>query len=134
MAGFEQTGMASRTVASTSSKAKCPRLDKTLPSLDSVAREREQGKACAREVLEHVEALSKIQLQDASAGRQKKVDENAKICWLLAKYSFETVAKVCRSISSLYPNMTEFQRFDNLAEQGGITTADAAFLEEFVKE
>ena len=90
--------MASRTVASTSSKAKRPRLDKTHPSLDSVAREREQGKACAREVSEHVEALSKIQLQDASAGRQWP--KNAKICWLLAKYSFETVAKVCQSKKS----------------------------------
>ena len=127
--------MASRTVGtSKSGKAKRPRLDLTLPSLDSVARERERSKACAREVSDHFEALSTIQLQDTSAGRQKKVTESAKICWLLAKYSIETVGKVCRSISSLPIGMTELQQCTAIAEEGGITNAEATFLEDFVKE
>ena len=42
-----------------------------------------------REVSDHFEALSTIQLQDASAGRQIKVTESAKICWLLASMRVE---------------------------------------------
>ena len=79
--------------------------------------------------------LSTIPLQDASSGGQKKVTESTKICWLLAKYSIETLAKVCQSISSLPIGRTELQQQHNtIAEQGGITTADATFLQEFVKE
>ena len=127
--------MASPSTGSKSGKAKHPRLDLTLPIMDSVAEERKQSKACARDVYENLEVLSTIPLQDASSGGQKKVTESTKICWLLAKYSIETLAKVCQSISSLPIGRTELQQQHNtIAEQGGITTADATFLQEFVKE
>ena len=81
--------------------------------MDSVAEECKWSKACARDVSEHLEVLSTIPLQDASSGRQKKVTESSKICWLLAKYSIETLAKVCQSISSPPIGRTELQQQHN---------------------
>ena len=112
-------------------KAKRRRL---LPSIESVALERERSKARASEVVHHFEALSSIELRDVSPRRQKNVTESARVCWLIAKYSIETVAKVCQGISCLPDGMTEFQRYNALAEQSGITTEDATFLQAFVKD
>ena len=121
--------------ASDPGKAKHPRLDMTLASLDDLVRERERSQASARDVARYVEALSAVPLQETSAQRQNKLTESDKACWLLAKYSIETVSKVCRCLSSLPAvGMTEYQRHSALVEQACVTAADAAFLQEFVTE
>ena len=99
-------------------KAKRRRL---LPSIESVSLERERSKARASEVVHHFEALSSIELQDVLPRRQKNVTESARVCWLMCK----VLHKFQRH---------KFQRCNALAEQSGITTEDATFLQAFVKD
>ena len=53
--------------ASDPGKAKRPRLNMTLASLDDLVRERERSQASARDVARYVEALSAVPLQETSA-------------------------------------------------------------------
>ena len=83
-------------------KAKHKRSESTLPSLDTLFKQDEKRKQCAKDLVEHLEALSVVELNSTDLSQLKNIPEDAKICWLFARYSVATIMKVCRC-ESLFP-------------------------------
>ena len=67
-------------------KAKRERSDSTRPSLDEVFKQNQKRRKCSKDLVEHFVALSQAELNSTDLFQLENVQEDAKVCWLIANH------------------------------------------------
>ena len=81
-----------------------------LPSLDELEFEAKRHKAAFSTVHESFKSLSEVDLFSLPPAKLRKFTSDEKLSWLITRYSFDVVAKLCSSVKVLPSTLTENQK------------------------
>ena len=113
---------------SSTGKSKRRRTDYSLPSLDSVF----QASTTNRDtLLQNVSEMSKLDFRGPLCDLSS-VPENVKVCWLISRFSLETVMKISQCHRDLPTGLTVKQHKSFVAERTDASVEDADFIEDFI--
>ena len=71
-------------------------------------------------------------LCELQSRKLNKLPENAKMCWLTAKFGLPSISKLCIALKSVPQSLTGSQRVQAIAEYSGLAEKDVVELEEFI--
>ena len=103
--------------------AACPvpmstkRKSSLLPSLEDLRSDAKRYRTTSKNVHDSFRSLSEVNLFDLPPGNLAKITNDQKLFWLISKYSFSVIAKMCSVIKSLPSVLTEQQKATIIQEQ-----------------
>lgn len=115
------------TCSSMASKSKS-----NLPSLQELASEAKRRKTVLSNFSDMYTSIITTNLCELQSRKLNKLPENAKICWLTAKFGLPSISKLCIALKSVPQSLTGSQRVQAIAEYSGLAEKDVVELEEFI--
>lgn len=88
-----------------------------LPRLDELESEAKRHKTSSKNVHESFKSLSEVDLFTLPSAKLEKMTTDQKLCWLISRYSFSTIAKLFSCLRSLPPVLTQQYKIAIIQEE-----------------
>ena len=103
-----------------------------LPSLEELACEAKRRKTVLSNFSDAYTLITTTNLCELLSRKLDKVSENAKVCWLTAKFGLPSITKLLIVLKSLPQSLTGSQRVEAMVKYSGLPEKDVVVLEEFI--